>query len=66
MRIRYDEQVDALYIRLVDGAEIVDSEEVRPGIVLDFDGSDEVVGIEVLRVSRRVPVDELRNVGAEK
>ncbi len=62
MKIRYDEQVDALYIRLVDDAAIAESEEVRPGIVLDLDDANEVVGIEVLKVSRRVPADELKKV----
>ncbi|MCC6936521.1 MAG: DUF2283 domain-containing protein, partial [Thermomicrobiales bacterium] len=44
----------ALYIRLSD-ATIVESEEVQPGIILDYDGDNRVVGIEILRVSRHVP-----------
>ncbi len=35
MKIHFDEQADALYLRLADSP-ILDSEEVRPGIVLDF------------------------------
>ena len=54
MKMHYDEKADALYLRL-DESSIVESEEVRPGIVLDFNGSKEVVGIEVLGVKRRVP-----------
>ena len=52
MKMQYDEKADALYLRL-DDSKIVESEEVRPGIVLDFNGSKEVVGIEVLGVKRR-------------
>ena len=35
MRIRYDESVDALYLEL-DDSKIVESEELKPGIVVDF------------------------------
>jgi uncharacterized protein YuzE len=51
MKLEYDPVVDALYVRLGD-ADILESEEVRPGIVLDYDDAGNVVGIEVLRVSQ--------------
>jgi len=54
VKARFDEEDDALYIRLSD-ATIVESEEVQPGIILDYDGDNRVVGIEILRVSRHVP-----------
>ena len=54
MKMRYDEKADALYLRF-DDAKIVDSQEVRPGIVLDFNAENEVIGIEVLELKRRVP-----------
>jgi uncharacterized protein YuzE len=47
MRIHYDAEVDALYLRL-DDSRIVESEEVKPGIVLDFNADKQVVGIEML------------------
>lgn len=53
MRTRYDSEADALYMRLADGP-IVDSQEVSPGIVLDFDGDGRVVAIEILDVSEHV------------
>ena len=53
MRTRYDPEADALYMRLAE-APIVDSEEVRPGIVLDFDVDGRVVAIEILDVSEHV------------
>lgn len=61
MRIRYDEKVDALYIRL-DDAKVVESDEVKPGIVLDFDEKNQVVGIEVLDFKRRVPKGDLKQL----
>lgn len=48
MQLRYDEEDDAIYLRLSDRG-IIESEEVRPGIVLDYDEDGVVVGIEVLR-----------------
>jgi len=61
MRIRYDEKVDALYLRL-DDSKVVESEEVQPGIVVDFNAKKQVVGIEVLHAKRRVPKDDLEQL----
>ena len=52
MNIEYDPAVDALYVRLSD-RNIIESEEVQPGIVLDFDEGGQVVGVEVLNASKR-------------
>ena len=52
MKCRVDREADALYLRLDDSA-IVESEEVAPGIVLDFDEHEQVVGIEILQISQR-------------
>lgn len=64
MRLHLDEKVDALYIRFDDSA-IVDSEEITPGIVLDFNAQHDVVGIEVLRVQARFPSADLRHVSVD-
>ena len=64
MRLHYDEKVDALYLRL-DDSTIVESEEVKPGIVLDFNTAREVVGIEVLDLKRRVPTADLAQLKVE-
>ena len=61
MRIRYDEEVDALYIRL-DDSKVVESEEVKPGIVLDFNAKQQVVGIEVLNLKRQVSKADLKQL----
>jgi len=52
MKIEYDPKADAMYIRLALG-QVVDSDEVRPGVVLDFDTYGNVLGIEMLDVSKR-------------
>lgn len=59
MKLKIDEETDALYLRLDESA-IVESEEVQPGVVLDFNAENEVVGIEVLNISKRVAKDKLR------
>lgn len=59
MRLRVDQENDALYFRLDENV-IVESEEVQPGIILDYDEQGKVVGIEILALSTRVSVDKLR------
>ena len=54
MKLQVDEKADALYLRL-DDSKIVESEEVSPGVVLDFNAENQVVGVEILNLSRRVP-----------
>ena len=52
MNLSVDKEADALYLRLDDSA-IVESEEVSPGVVLDYNESNEVVGVEMLHLSKR-------------
>lgn len=52
MKIEYDQQADAMYIRLRAGT-VAESDEVRPGVVFDFDTDGRVLGIEMLDVSQR-------------
>ena len=52
MRLQVDPHADALYLRL-DDSEIAESIEVAPGVVLDYNGANDVVGVEMLRLSER-------------
>lgn len=54
MRHQADARAHALYLRL-DDSDIVESREVAPGVMLDFNQADEVVGIEMLHLSTRSP-----------
>ncbi len=54
MKLHIDKKADALYLRL-DDSKIIESEEVSPGVVLDFKENNQVVGIEMLHLSRRSP-----------
>ncbi|MBF0566426.1 MAG: DUF2283 domain-containing protein [Nitrospirae bacterium] len=59
MRLKVDKENDVLYFRL-DEAAIVESEEVEPGVILDFNPDGKVVGIEILQLSKRIPPDQLK------
>jgi uncharacterized protein YuzE len=54
MKLHVDQKADALYLRLAD-TKIIDSEEVSPGVVLDYDEQERVVGVEILELSKRAP-----------
>jgi uncharacterized protein YuzE len=64
MRMTWDKEADALYIRF-DETKIVESEEVSDGIILDFDASGRMVGFEMLDVRRRFPNADLSRVDVE-
>jgi uncharacterized protein YuzE len=53
VRTTYDKTADALYIRFAETA-VVESEEVRPGVMIDLDSEGRIVGVEILDASRQV------------
>lgn len=59
MRLKIDKESDALYFRL-DESSIVESEEVQPGVILDFNTDGKVVGIEILNLSTRIKPEQLK------
>ena len=59
MRLKIDRENDTLYLRL-DEAAIIESEEVQPGITLDYDNNGRVIGIELLSLSLRTTPEKLR------
>ena len=61
MRITLDKANDALYFRL-DENRIVDSEEIKPGVIVDYDADDRVVGVEFLNISRRASREQLNSI----
>jgi uncharacterized protein YuzE len=56
-----DQQADALYLTLSD-APASRTDEVSPGVLVDYDEQDRVVGIEMLYLSKRVPEIDLRRL----
>ena len=61
MKLKVDQQADALYLTLSETPSSR-SEEVSPGIVVDYDEQDRVVGIEMLYLSKRAPKTDIRRL----
>ena len=57
MKVAYDPKVDALSINLEEGP-VAESEEVSPGVIVDYDSRDRIIGVEILSLSKRkMPID---------
>ncbi|GJD58353.1 DUF2283 domain-containing protein [Methylobacterium dankookense] len=56
MNTHYDPDADALYVRFASD-DVVESEEVRPNLILDFDAAGRIVAIEMLKASTQVAGD---------
>ena len=54
MKITYDGRTDSLTVILKEGVKVAESDEDKPGVVLDYDKDGNLVSIEVLDASRRV------------
>jgi uncharacterized protein YuzE len=53
MKVKYDQEADVLRIRFSSAA-IDESDEEKPGIILDYDRDGNIVGIEILNASKRM------------
>jgi uncharacterized protein YuzE len=58
MIFQYDLETDMLYIKLSDRPSS-ESEEISPGIVLDYDEQNQVAGVEIEEASRKVDLGRL-------
>ena len=58
MVFQYYADTDMLYIRLVD-ATSTESAEVAPGVVLDFDARNRIIGIELEDASKMIDITRL-------
>jgi uncharacterized protein YuzE len=52
MKVTYDAEVDVLRI-LLSNAPIEESDEDKPGVILDYDKDGNIVGLEILEASKR-------------
>jgi len=64
VRLRIDLESDALYIRFSENP-IAESEEVKEGVILDFDADGHLVGLEVLNFTQHFGWRDLRTIQIE-
>jgi len=61
MRIEYDAEADALYIRFRD-TQPTDNRDLEDGVTVDLDEQKHLIGIEILDVSHRFPPETLATI----
>lgn len=64
MKIRYDENVDAIYIRFKE-AGYSESNEIKEGFIVDYDKSGNIVAIEILDASNYILSNDLTSIQFE-
>ncbi|MBS3095726.1 DUF2283 domain-containing protein [Candidatus Woesearchaeota archaeon] len=64
MEISYDKEADAVYIELQKG-EFAKNKKIDDFTIIDLDANDKVLGIELLEVSKRIPMESLSEVNVK-
>jgi uncharacterized protein YuzE len=54
MKVSYDQRTDTLSVVLKEGVQVSESDEDKPGVILDYDEQGDLVSLEILDASRRV------------
>ncbi|MEQ1628596.1 MAG: DUF2283 domain-containing protein [Nitrospira sp.] len=54
MKVSYDKTSDTLSMILKDNTPVAESDEDKPGVILDYDAAGNLVSIEILDASKRV------------
>ena len=53
MKVKYDQEVDVLTIQL-NNAPVEESDQDKPGVILDYDKDGNIVGLEILNASKQM------------
>ena len=54
MKVNYDRRSDTLTVILKEDVQVAESDEDKPGVILDYDDQGNLVSLEILDASRRV------------
>jgi uncharacterized protein YuzE len=63
MKTTYDNEANALYVRFSD-EKVERTEELRPGLILDFDNRGHIIGIEMLDAKQQLSESALKSLAA--
>lgn len=64
MKIEYDREVDALYIRIQE-KKVSRTKEIEEGINIDLDEEGKVIGLEIIGATERYNVKDIFNFSTE-
>ncbi len=64
MKIEYDREVDALYIRIQE-KKVFKTREIEEGINIDIDENNKIIGLEVLDATKKYPLMDIFNISTE-
>lgn len=64
MEIRYDKEADAIYIKFKDG-EFGSNKVIDRETIIDLDKKGDILGIEILSVSKRIPLESLSEISVK-
>lgn len=64
MKIEYDKEVDALYIRIQE-KKVARTKEIEEGINLDIDEDGKIIGLEIIGATERYRKEDIFNLATE-
>jgi uncharacterized protein YuzE len=64
MKIEYDKEVDALYIRIQE-KKVTHTKEIEEGINLDIDEDGKIIGLEIIGATERYRLEDIFNISTE-